>query len=360
MKFRIKFANQIVGIFILLAILGIAAALILLGANQRWFQKNYQFHTRFRSGSGLKVGMPITLKGFEIGKVGRVRLDPKTRVVTMNFYIYEEYYEHIVLENSVIELATSPIGIGGGLLFYPGKPTLPPRPPLAEGSYIPSLDFPEGMEIVRQGQVERETKDDSIGALLTNVGPILERVDTVLLSINDLVVSLDNAIEGDRQNQLGSVLDSTDTLLRDIDLIVTGRDRGPMGNILDNMSSATDALDESIEKITRDLTALAQDLRLITANVEEMTSLDEENPLFRDVNDILKRIKGIIEELQEFAGFISGTSPQITGILEEGRATLVKSQDVLEALKNNPLLSGGVPKEKEQPTPYKGYRDEEF
>jgi phospholipid/cholesterol/gamma-HCH transport system substrate-binding protein len=360
MRFRIKFADQIVGLFILLAILGIITALILLGANQRWFKKNYRFYTKFRSGSGLKVGMPITLKGFEIGKVDRIKLDPRTREVTMNFHIYEEYYDHIVLENSVIELAISPIGIGGGLLFYPGKPTLPPRLPLEEGSYIPSLDFTEGIEIVRQGLVEREARDDTIGALMTNVGPILEKVDTILFSVNELAVSLEAAISGDQENQLGSLLSSTDTLLTDIDRIVTGQDTGPMGNILTNVSSTTNVLEDSIVKITRDLTTLAQDLRKITGNIEEMTSLDEDNPLYRDVDAILERIKGIIGELQEFAGFITGTSPQITGILEESRSTLTKTQDVLEALKNNPLLRGGVPKVREQPTPFKGYRDEAF
>ena len=35
-------------------------------------------------------------------------------------------------------------------------------------------------------------------------------------------------------------------------------------------------------------------------------------------------------------------------------------QDVLEAIKNNPLLAGGVSKEREQPTTYQSYRDEDF
>ncbi len=61
MKFRIRFAHQIVGIFVLLAILGIAAILILLGINQRWFAKDYYFWSTFRSAGGLSVGMPIRL-----------------------------------------------------------------------------------------------------------------------------------------------------------------------------------------------------------------------------------------------------------------------------------------------------------
>ncbi len=360
MRFRIKYADQIVGLFILLAILGLAAALIMLGVNQRWFAKNYTFYSRFKSGSGLSVGMSITLKGFEIGKVDSIRLDPETRTVDMRFHIFDTYYEDVVLENSVLELATSPIGIGGGLVFHPGKQPSTPRPPLKEGAMIPSLDFKEGQELVRQGLVERSAKDDSIGSLLSNVGPILEKVDSILVSVNEMAFSIDQAIKGDRGNQLGSLLYSTDALITDLDNIVAGRDQGPMGNIVGNVSTASDALDESIRSITADLTALARDLKVITANIEIATSLDEANPIYEDIDDILERIKGIIGELQDFARFVTGTSPQIAGLLEESRATLSKSQDVLEALKNNPILRGGVPKTREQPTPFKGYRDEEF
>ena len=216
MRFRIKFADQIVGLFILLAFLGLAVVLILLGANQRWFEKNYEFYSRFRSGNGLNVGMSITLKGFEIGKVDKITLDPKSRIVTMEFHIFDRYYEDVVLEHSVLELATSPIGIGGGLIFHPGRQTSPPKPPLAEGSLIPSLDFKEGQELVRQGLVERSTKDDSIGSLLSNVGPILEKVDTILVSVGEMALSIDRAIKGEQDNQLGSLLYSTDALIADI------------------------------------------------------------------------------------------------------------------------------------------------
>lgn len=361
MKFRIKFANQIVGLFILLAILGLVGAFILLGANQRWFAKNYYFYSRFKSGGGLSRGMAITFKGFDIGKVDDVRLDPETRLVTMDFHIFDQYYRHVVLENSVLELASSPIGIGGGLVLHPGKVANPPLPPLEEGSYIPSLDFKEGIELVRQGLVERSTKDDTIGALLSNIGPILDKVDTILYSVNEVALSLDNALKGQEENnQLGSLLHSTDTLLTSVDDIMRGRDEGPVGNMIENVSSASAAIDDSIFKITRDLTALAQDLKLITGNIEQMTSLEEDNPLYQDVDEILERVKGMVGEIEDFASFITGTSPQISGLLEESRAALVKTQDVMEALKNNPLLRGGVPKKREQATTYRGYRDEEF
>ncbi len=63
MKFKIRFADQIVGIFVLVAIIAVAAILVLIGVNQRWFAKNYYYQSRFASGDGLSVGMPLVLKG---------------------------------------------------------------------------------------------------------------------------------------------------------------------------------------------------------------------------------------------------------------------------------------------------------
>ena len=75
MKFKIRFADQIVGFFLLLVLVGVAAVLILVGINQRWFAKNYYFQSLFPSGDGLAVGMPISLKGFQIGKISDIRLN---------------------------------------------------------------------------------------------------------------------------------------------------------------------------------------------------------------------------------------------------------------------------------------------
>ena len=46
MKFKIRFADQIVGFFVLAAIVAVAVVLILIGVNQRWFAKNYYFTQR--------------------------------------------------------------------------------------------------------------------------------------------------------------------------------------------------------------------------------------------------------------------------------------------------------------------------
>ncbi|HEQ71072.1 MAG TPA: MCE family protein, partial [Spirochaetia bacterium] len=108
MRFAIRFADKLVGLFVLVAIIGLLGVIIVLGANQRWFAKNYYFYTFFQSGKGISRGMPITFKGFEIGKVSSVEMNDKNEVV-VHYYIYDTYYSKVKL-NSVIELASSPLG----------------------------------------------------------------------------------------------------------------------------------------------------------------------------------------------------------------------------------------------------------
>src|SRR6056297_85260 len=158
MKFRIRFAEQIVGLFVLIAIVSLAAILIFMGINQRWFAKDYHFTSRFQSGEGLNRGMAIKLKGFTIGAVDTIDLlDDNT--VQIEFHIFDTYYNR-VLPNSVLQLTTSPIGIGGGgLVFYPG---IDDGPPLEEGAFIPSTDFPAGRQRIQNGLVKMADKEDAV------------------------------------------------------------------------------------------------------------------------------------------------------------------------------------------------------
>ena len=74
----------------------------------------------------------------------------------------------------------------------------------------------------------------------------------------------------------------------------------------------------------------------------------------------LQELNAVIAQLAEFTRFVNTTQPQILALLEQGRSTLDQGQDVLEAVKNNPLLRRGVPAKRPQQTTFQSYRDEDF
>lgn len=341
MRFRIRFAQQIVGAFVLLAILAIAGLMILLGMNQRWFAKDYTFWSTFTSAAGLSVGMPVTLRGFEIGKVNTISLTRENNVEVI-FHVYDTYYPK-VLPNSVLELASSalPIG-GGGLLFHPGRGF---DTPLPEGSYIPSTQVEAGRVLVNQGLVDRPKTEDVLGAVITQVGPVLSDVQATLDSIRAVVDSLQRSLEGRGEGPLAVVL---------TDLTAT---TAQVNSVLSRVDAAAANVQRLTEGMT-DPTGLAR--KLLDPKGSIATLLDDDNRLFNEIVQAIEELNRIITELGRLTGFVNESQPQITGILETGRKALDEGRDVLEAVRNNPLLRGGIAAKREQPTTFRGYRDEDF
>ena len=178
------------------------------------------------------------------------------------------------MPNSVLELAVNPLG-GGTLLFRPGKSSdLNQVPvPLPPGSWIPSLDFAEGMELVRRGLVDRRGGGDTITTLLSEIGPVLENINDILYNLKQLTLTIEDGLKGDRSTQLGALLYSVDTLVNSLDDFITGRDTGPFGDVLANMDEAINGIDNSVKKITTDFEKTASDATELIADAKKAIDL---------------------------------------------------------------------------------------
>ena len=348
MKFKIRFADQIVGAFVFLAIIALAGILILMGFNQRWFAKDYQFTSRFQSADGLNPGQAIELKGFQIGSVDKILLNADNSV-EIEFHIYDIYWEK-VKQNSVLELFTSPIGLGGGLVLHPGKHRGPPIP---DGSYVPSLDFPEGRKLVAEGKVEIPEKVDKVASIINSVGPLLENVDAAVVSINRLITEVNDSLTGTSEGVTSDIVKDVrdittrlNVILADtserLDLILT-ETQGTIGNFK--------ALSDKPEGMVTTLLNPEGSVRRF---------LNDEDALYLKIESALDEMNRTIENIRGITAYLSETTPQISGLLEESRQTLDQGKDVLEGVSNNPLIRGGIPETIEQPTTFQSYRDEDF
>jgi phospholipid/cholesterol/gamma-HCH transport system substrate-binding protein len=378
MKFKIRFVDQVVGIFVLVALAGIAVILIFIGLNQRWFARNYLFTSIFVSGDGLSVGMPVMLKGFEIGKVSRISLTADNRV-DMEFSVQDTYYSKVT-PNSVIELVSSPIGLGTSLKFHPGKGS---GPPLAEHTVIPTLASAEGRRLAEAGLVELPQGEDVIGSVIDKVNPILDELRSTLAQAKRLVGDVDTAVTG-RGGPIGGMVNEL------------ARTPARVNKTIDSVNTTVDTVNTRVDAITKDVNRIteraneilgridtvSQNLEAISANLKVTseglrdtrglatrlldpkgsidTILNDQNALYGQVTDAIKSTNEILAQVRSFVDYVNGTKPQISSILEKGRETLDQGKDVLEAVKNNPLLRGGVPAKKEQGPTLKSYRDEEF
>lgn len=340
MKFKFRHADKIVGAFILAALLFICFMLIMVGKNKRWFQEDTGYRTQFLTATGLSDGMKIKFRGFNIGEITDFDLNDDN-LVDAQFVIYEDYLDK-VRPGSVLEMNNSPLG--GGLNFYPGiHPGAPPR----AGDYIPSTQFPEGKRLVDEGLVDIPEQNDIVSDLLKSVPNLLEDVDKTVITVNNLLDTVDRSLEGDPT-------------------------AGPIPGVLAGIIS----IEYEIERILKDVNLMTGSIATLLAEMEHPDNLlprlagneglagavfSNESELYQSINLMLDEISVSLANVSQLTGSLSELSPQIALLLKETTSTLNEAENVLEGLKNNPLLRGGVSQE-EDPTEPVGtdIRDNEF
>jgi phospholipid/cholesterol/gamma-HCH transport system substrate-binding protein len=79
--------ETIVGVFVLIGILCLAYLSIKLGKMEMFGGDFYPVQAEFDSVSGLKSGASVEIAGVEVGRVGRIFLDSKKDMATVNLQI---------------------------------------------------------------------------------------------------------------------------------------------------------------------------------------------------------------------------------------------------------------------------------
>lgn len=316
MKFKIKYADQIVGFFVIFAVFLLVVIVFLLGSNQRWFSKDYSFTAVFESASGLSEGMPIQYKGFVVGKVKKYRLN-NDDTITADILIQDTYYDRI-REGSVLELNVSPIGLGSQMLIHPGKG----ESLLPEDSVIPLWNSQEAGELMRRGLVSFVKKDDTISTLISQASPLIATLTFTLRQIN-------NAFLGTGDSPL------TQTV-------------GGLASTMNNVAEITGNSSKDIERVIANLGEISENLEIMSREFADPTGLvpklvDPDGRIFDSLERSLLEVEGIFSNLEEASSMLKADFPQISILLSDLKTSLEKAQDVMDGLRNNPLLKGGIP-----------------
>jgi phospholipid/cholesterol/gamma-HCH transport system substrate-binding protein len=320
MKFRIRFAEQIVGAFIILALLSLVALVFFLGSKQRWFAKDYHYVTYFDSAAGLSANMSVLYKGFTIGRINSFILTDDDEV-EVTFSIYDKYVNR-VREGSLVQLNVSPIGLGNQFIFYPGTG----QALIDERSHIPAVDSPKGQTLIQLGLAQPPERNDSISNLFTQVSKILEDTDAVLVQVR-------NAFAGTGSTTLGRAL---------------GEAEGTIAGVNHLMAEVNASLGPILASASQILTSANQMAANLNAFSEELTAsdgflatvLDADGSIYASLESSLKSVSRMLENLDKTSALLP---VQGAGIFMELRTALKTAEDVLVSLTNNPLLKGGIP-----------------
>jgi len=298
MKFSIRFADKIVGTLVILALAILVSIIFILGSNQRWFVRDYQYRTHFMSASGLSMNMAVQYKGFTIGHVKRIRLTDEDDVEVV-FTIFKEQ-NHRVKTGSLVEIQASPIGLGNTFIFHPGRG--PDQ--LLDGDFIPEINSPQARWLIETGLAGVEETSDRINS-------IINQVDTLLRTVNRSLAG-SNADETTLAQILNGVNDLVQTL------------NNQLNPILGNIDSVTGKLSDPSGSV--------------------MSFLDSEGNVYGNLRTSLDSLSGILVNLERTSDFMPSNFPALMADLNAALRTM---QDVLVAVSNNPLLRRGIPEHRE-------------
>lgn len=261
--------------------------IFLIGSNQNWFEKKYHFRTQFDTASNISPEMALQYKGFTIGKVNKVEL--KNNQVWAEWYILDKYINYAKY-GSLVELVVSPIGLGTQFVFHPGNTNMP----LEQDTEIYRTDSESGKKIIEAGLVRYVHQKDSISSLL-------QQVSTIMDNVNELIEQINTILRGSSTTPTAQILQNVS--------VVTGQVQTLLGGINKDLYPQIDSVMTKVNAITAQLQTIAG-----TAN----TAVGSANTL------------------------IGNTTPQLNSVLSEVNALLLQVQDVMEGIKNNPLIKGGI------------------
>lgn len=366
MKFKIRYADQIVGILSIAAIVALVVVIFLLGSTQRWFAKDYGFTTTLESATGISIGMPLQYKGFTIGKITKISLNDRN-LVDVAFSIYDTYYNR-VHKGSLVELIINPIGLGNSFLLHPGNG----EGLIPDGALIPRADSPEGLALVEAGLVTIPKRDDTITNLIAQVNPLLT-------NINDTLTQLNGAFKGTGKGPLADTMNGISSSVAQVNEALRGTGTGPLAKTLNgaaltmgNVTGITDEVALSMGDILANVESVSAKVEAITANLEQLSSkltdptglvpklVDPDGKIFASLQSSLDSVAGTLDNVEESSSILKSQVPQVARLIEDLRIALEKGQDVLEALRNNPILKNGVPERVESDSSGTNSRNIEF
>ena len=283
MKFKIRHSEQIVGVLIVIALVSLIFVIFMLGRAQRWFSKDYTYKTYAAGASGLSKNQAVTCRGIVIGNVKDFRLTGDNQVEVI-FTIQDQFNDR-AREGSLVEVVVSPIGFGSQFIFYPGNGNQ-----LDEDTIIPMRDSPEARDYLARGMVYIPGQEDPIADLLEKITEILD-----------------------------------------------GLAAKP------NQHSAT-ALGQALVNLEQLTANLAADM----ANPNGIRKiLNGDSEALNAVEATLVSLSGTLDSVDKAMLYIPREMPQIVNLLSEARTAVKTAEDVLIALRNNPLLRNGIPEHAE-------------
>jgi len=305
---RFKNLERKIGIFILIAALGVIVTAVLFGLQKDFFTSTYSLRFTVDRGTGFNKGMSVKLSGFRVGRITSITLNELAMVdVSMEI---DKKYQHWIRNDSTVKLVKE--GLVGDNIIEVSVGS-PEKPALNEGENILYV----------------KTK-----ALDEMADEIAEKVKPVLIEVRDIIGYINNP-DGD----LKKTVKNMETLTRNLeqtrqnmDLLLVSS-KNDIHAISSKTTTVLDSTDAKIKSIDFAPTLLHLNNTLNSINTKMPGILDKLDTTLVNVSSISKETNLLAEK----------SFPKIPGILSQTEDVMLRTDQLLNSLQNSWLLRDNSP-----------------
>lgn len=284
-----------VGIFLLTLIIVLSTIIYIVLEKKGAFAQKYQFHFISKTAEAFNVGMPIYYSGFEVGRIVHIELDKKA-LVDVYFEVNEENRKWIC-EDSLL-LLTKPL-IGA-----------------AKVEILTSLSYPKLQPNAEVSIVFLDSIDD----IISNVKPVLDEVQAIMISVNTITTELAKK-DGDLFKTLANFEQVSHKLAQAPSLLnsITGDDE------------STKLIKASLKETNEAMAQINVMLKTVQNNVliPSKSSMKSINMILEDVRLKLKSLDGLVDETGAMSDDLKQIKESIELSIESSNQLILKIDSIL-------------------------------
>jgi len=292
-----------VGLFIVIALAGVAVAAVLFGLQKDLFTNKYNLHFTVDRGTGFAKGMPVKLSGFRIGRITSIALNDQAMVDI--FVEIDSKYRKWIRSDSTVKLVKEGL-VGDNVVEVA----------------VGSLDKPELKDNESIVYVKTKGLDELADEIADKVKPVLIEVRDIIGYINNPDGDLKKSIRN-----LELLTRNLDGTRQNADKLLVSASAG-----IDRVSSRATLVLESTNKKIEGID-LAPTLNRVNATLDH---IDNKLPLMLEKADATL---GNIDKISHETRLLSERAfPRIPGLLSQTEDVMFSADRLINSIQNSWLL----------------------
>jgi len=298
---RFKYLERKIGLFLLVALTGLALVVTLVGMQRGLFSKKYSLQFTADRGTGFSKGMPVKLSGFRIGRVTELSLNEQAMVdITIEL---DRKYRKWIRTDSTIRLVKE--GLVGDSIIEVSVGSSS-KPELKDGGSI-SYQKTKGLDEI--------------------VEEISDKVRPVLIEVRDIIGYIN-----DPNGDLKKTIHNLELLTRNLE-----ETRGRADILLDSTTRNLEVISQRSTNLLESTSRKIDSLDIAKLN----TSLEKLPPLLEKTNTTMANVSAITAETKKLA---EHAFPLVPGLLSRTEELMFSTDRLINSLNHSWLLGGDASK----------------